>query len=154
MTINIRPASLADIPLLQVFEQGVINAERPLDINLQDNDIHYYDMQALIESPQAHLLVAEINNELIGCGYARLQESKPYHKSDRYAYLGFMYVTPNYRGQGVIQQIISKLKDWAKANHAQELVLEVYHNNSAAIKAYEKLGFTKKLIEMRVNIDA
>jgi ribosomal protein S18 acetylase RimI-like enzyme len=45
------------------------------------------------------------------------------------------------------------LKAWATTHRISELRLEVYAENLSAIKAYEKVGFQKHMIEMRINLD-
>jgi GNAT superfamily N-acetyltransferase len=111
--IIIRKAALKDMDILLRFEQGVIESERPSNITLKDGLIHYYDLEELINSPHIELLVAELDQELIGSGYARIENSKPYLKHKSHAYLGFMYVDPNHRGKGVNKKIIEALGQWA-----------------------------------------
>jgi ribosomal protein S18 acetylase RimI-like enzyme len=151
--IIIRPASFADMDTLLRFEQGVITAERPFDPTLKDDPINYYDLVGMIERPDIELLVAELNGELIGSGYARIEEAKVYLKHPKHAYLGFMYVDPAHRGKGVNQKIITTLKKWATERNINELRLDVYYDNLPAIKAYEKIGFSKLMIEMRLPND-
>ena len=147
--IIIRPATFADMDTLLRFEQGVITAERPFDSTLKDEHINYYDLVGMIERPDIELLVAELNGELIGSGYARIEEAKVYLKHPKHAYLGFMYVDPAHRGKGVNQKIITALKKWAAEKKVYELRLQVYYDNLPAIKAYEKIGFSKLMIKMR-----
>jgi len=151
--IFIRKARLSDMDSLLQFEQGVITAERPFDQTLKDEPIRYYDLHQLLTAQHIRLLVAQCGNQVIGSGYARIETSKPYLKHPRYAYLGFMYVLPAYRGKGVNKMIIDELKQWAAAQGITELRLEVYHDNEPAIKAYEKAGFNKHMIEMRMGLD-
>jgi len=147
--IIIRPATFADMDTLLRFEQGVITAERPFDSTLKDEHINYYDLVGMIERPDIELLVAELNGELIGSGYARIEEAKVYLKHPKHAYLGFMYIDPAHRGKGVNQKIITALKKWATEKNVYELRLQVYYDNLPAIKAYEKIGFSKLMIKMR-----
>ena len=149
-TIHIRKATLNDLPSLLHFEQGVIEAERLFDVALKRSHIHYYDLQALLTSENAVVMVAETNGEMIGSGYARIENSKPYLQHRQHAYLGFMYVLPQQRGKGIIQSIIEALKAWSLEKGIHELRMEVYQENKAAIKAYEKAGFQKLLVEMRM----
>jgi len=151
--IFIRKARLSDMDSLLQFEQGVITAERPFDETLKTESIRYYDLQQLLTAQHIRLLVAQCGNQIIGSGYARIENSKPYLKHPKYAYLGFMYVLPAYRGKGVNKMIIDELKQWAAAQRITELRLEVYHDNEPAIKAYEKAGFNKHMIEMRMGLD-
>lgn len=144
-----RPASWDDMETLLVFEQGVIVAERPFDATLQKDTIHYYDIKKMIAATDIELLVATSGDTVIGSGYARIETAKPYLQHPQHAYLGFMYVLPQYRGKGVNKLIIEDLAKWAASKNISELRLDVYYNNFPAITAYEKAGFTRHMIEMR-----
>jgi GNAT superfamily N-acetyltransferase len=150
--IIIRKSTLKDIQVLLSFEQGVISAERPFDVTLKSGHIHYYDLEEMITASHIEIVVAESGNKIIGSGYARIERSKPYLAHEAHAYLGFMYVDPHYRGKGVNQKIIEALKEWSLSQNVTELRLDVYANNIAAIKAYEKAGFTSHMVEMRMNL--
>jgi GNAT superfamily N-acetyltransferase len=149
--IKTRPAALTDLPTLLRFEQGVISAERPFDCTL-GNEIHYYDLEMMITAPHIQLLVAQLDGELIGSGYARIEDAKPYLVHSQHAYLGFMYTVPEHRGKGVNKKIIEALKEWSVSKGITELTLDVYQENESAIKAYEKIGFVKHLVNMRRGI--
>lgn len=151
--IFIRKAVLNDLEQLYAFEQGVIQAERPLDPTLQEGLIHYYDIKQMIDAQSIELAVAELNDKIVGSGYARIEKTKPYLKFQNYAYLGFMYVLPEYRGMGINKRIIEHLRNWTYRQNIKELRLEVYFSNIPAIKAYEKIGFSKHMLEMRLNLD-
>lgn len=148
--ILVRTATLSDLPILRRFEQGVILAERPFDPLIKNDPVHYYDIEEMITAPHIEIVVAELAGELVGSGYARIERARHYLKHKQHAYLGFMYVEPAYRGKGVNQKVIEALKQWAISQNITELRLDVYDSNIAAIKAYEKTGFTKHLIAMRL----
>lgn len=148
----VRKALPADLDTLLRFEQGVIATERPFDSTLKTGKIHYYDLMGMINAPDVELLVAELDGTLIGSGYARIEAAKHYLKHPIHAYLGFMWVEPEHRGMGVNQQIIDALAAWARSRNSNELRLDVYHENERAIKAYEKAGFSKNMINMRKGI--
>ena len=151
-SINIRTAQLKELPTLKEFEQGIVTAERPFDPTLAPDPISYYDLEALIKAPDAEVLVAETNVELVAGGYVKIKEAKPYLDHERYGYIGFMFTRPEYRGQGIARMILAKLMDWAKEQGLNEVRLEVYDGNEAAMRSYEKTGFTKNLVEMRKRI--
>ncbi len=150
-SILVRSATIDELPLLQAFEQQIIEAERPYDDDIKTKT-SYYDLGALIESDQSQVLVAEVNGELVGSGYAKIRPSKHYLEHERHSYLGFMYVKPEYRGRGVIQKIIAELAAWSKAQGLSDIFLEVYADNKKALKAYEKSGFKQALLEMKMRI--
>ena len=147
-----RKATVNDINILLAFEQKIIDAERAFDSTLKKGHTYYYDIQKMITDPVVEIVVAELNNEVIGCGYARIKKSEPYLAHENYAYLGFMYVVPEYRGMGVNKNIIEALKQWIVSRGITEIRLEVYYTNEAAVRAYQKAGFSKHMIEMRMGI--
>ena len=149
-TITIRKAHPNDLEKLLEFEQGIITTERPFDPTLKAEKIHYYDIEKMISAPHIEVMVAEIDSELIGSGYARIETAKPYLNHLNYAYLGFMYTVANHRGKGVNAKIIEALKKWCTLQDVFEIRLDVYNDNTSAIKAYEKAGFKKHLINMRM----
>src|SRR6187397_3366297 len=151
--ITIRKASMIDLIQLLVFEQDLIKAERPFDPTLKPDPINYYDLRSLLASPLAEVVVAEADNKIIASGYARIDRSKPFLKHSTHAYLGFMYVLPDYRGRGINKKIMDALKNWAVSQNITEFSLEVYYDNTSAIKAYEKIGFSRYILEMRFNLD-
>lgn len=148
--INIRTATNHDMETLFEFEQAVIAAERPFDPTLHDGLIHYYDLQEMINASHVELLVAELHGVVVGSGYARIETSKLYYKHNTHAYLGFMYVRPEYRGKGINRMIIQALQSWSFSKNVKELRLEVYYDNLPAIHAYNKMGFSKYMIQMRL----
>ena len=149
-TITIRKAHHNDLEKLLEFEQGIITAERPFDPTLKPEKINYYDIEKMISAPDIEVLVAEIGSELVGSGYARIETAKPYLNHLNYAYLGFMYTDANHRGKGINAKIIEGLKNWCNLQDVFEIRLDVYNDNASAIKAYEKSGFKKHLINMRM----
>lgn len=152
MEIKIRPAKEEEIEILLEFEKGIIETERPFDITLKDGEIHYYDLLELIRSPESEVVVAEVDGQLVGSGYAQVRKADLFLKHDYFAYLGFMYVKPAFRGKGINQSLLQALIDWAKAKGISEIRLDVYDENILAKNAYLKAGFRPLLLTMRRRI--
>jgi ribosomal protein S18 acetylase RimI-like enzyme len=149
MSIKIRKATLKDLPILLDFEQRLIAVERPMDISLeQRKKIHYYDIGAFIKSDSAELYVATIEDEIIASGYGLIKRNDAKFSYQEYGYIGFIYVNDEHRGQGISKLIIDAIFNWFRIKNIVEVKLTVYEENPSAIKAYEKLGFKKNLIEM------
>ncbi|MFP3833997.1 GNAT family N-acetyltransferase [Chryseobacterium sp. SIMBA_028] len=146
-----REATKEDLEILLEFEQGIVSAERPFNSTFIDGEIHYYDLNEFIQSPDATLIVVEDNNKIVASGYALIKKSdKDYNNFKSYAYLGFMFVKPEYRGKGINKLITDELVNWAKSRNISEVRLDVYAQNDSAIKAYEKAGFEPLLLTMRL----
>ena len=152
MNLTTRPATVEDLETLYRFEQGIISAERPFNETLKPGHINYYDLREMLTLPYVHVVVALDGDNVIGSGYARIEYGKPYLQHSQHSYLGFMFVEPDYRGKGVNLAIIDALKKWSTSRGIYELRLHVYNDNDAAIRAYEKAGFERHLLEMRMSL--
>ncbi|MNK49134.1 Acetyltransferase YpeA [compost metagenome] len=150
--IVIRSARATDIPKLGEFLQELVETERPFDPSLKDGEIFYYDITELLSDKATEILVAEYNNQIVGCGYAQIRSGKTYEKHESFAHLGFMFVSAEFRGNGINNLLLNDLKKWILSQGITEVRLQVYDENEAAIRAYEKAGFKKLMTTMRCEI--
>ena len=97
-------------------------------------------------------LSKELNKKIVASGYAKIRPDRSYLKHANQAYLGFMFVPKSNRGNGYNKLIMDVLLKWCKEQKVFEIRLDVYDANNSAIKAYEKVGFKKHMINMRLNI--
>ena len=150
--IIIRSAKLEDLEVLFKFEQGIIEYERQFDDSLKEEHFYYYDLKSLILSEESEVVVATQNDKLIGSAYGKILKSKPYKNHNKHVYIGFVFVEPEYRGLGVSKLILEAIRTWAVSKEIFEIKLDVYADNKSAVSAYEKFGFKKDLINMRMKI--
>ena len=148
----IRKAVIEDIPILMEFMKGLVDAERPMDPTIKDGDVIYYDLSEIIKNIDSELFVVQLNDEIVASGYAKIKEDRDYLKHDNQGYLGFMFVPKKHRGNGYNKLVVDTLLKWCKTKNIHEIRLDVYDDNPSAIRAYEKAGFKKHLINMRLDI--
>lgn len=154
MTPTVRKATLEDVPTLLEFEQGVITAERPFDPTIKPGDVTYYDIPDLITHVNSDVFVVEIDQQIVASGYVKIKPDRHYLNHEQQGYLGFMFVDPEHRGKQLNKLIVDELLAWCKSRDIFEIRLDVYQSNFAAIRAYEKVGFKKHMINMRLNIES
>lgn len=148
--VIIREAEADDLSVLLQFEQGIIKAERPFDVTLAEDPISYYDIKSLLKNTSSKVAVAVKGDKIVASGFGIILNAKTYLVHKKYVNLHFMFTEPEYRGRGINTLIINDLKEWAFAQEIFEIRLTVYQDNSSAMKAYEKVGFKKHIIEMRL----
>ena len=148
----VRLATKNDLATLDIFMDRLVEAERPMDVTIKDGKVIYYDLEGFILLEDAVLYVAELNGELVASGYAKIKKDRIYLKHEAHAYLGFMYVPEKHRGNGYNKLIIDALLTWSKTRNINEIRLDVYETNPSAIRAYQKTGFKKHLIQMRLDL--
>lgn len=152
--LSVREARLDDLSILEAFEQQIIKAERPFDPTIRPDPVSYYSLKELIQSDDAFVAVVLVNDEIVASGSARVKKARHYLDHEDYAYLGFMYTKPEYRGFGLNKKIMEALLDWASENKLFEVRLTVYQDNLSAMKAYEKSGFKSHINEMRLRLNS
>lgn len=52
-----------------------------------------------------------------------------------------VYVTPDWRGSGVVGQLVAEVAEWSRTARRPRLELEVVVGNDRAVRAYRRLGF-------------
>ena len=153
MNLIVRKAVLEDIPVLMTFMKGLVEAERPMDPTIKDGHVVYYDLSEIILNEDSDLFVVTLDKEIVASGYAKIKPDRSYLKHQVQGYLGFMFVPEKHRGNGYNKLIMDALLKWRKQRQVFEVRLDVYDNNPSAIRAYEKVGMKKHLINMRINIE-
>jgi len=148
--IIIRSARTSDLEALLSFEQSIIEYERPMCADMTENKFNYYSIEELIKSDDAQVVVAEHNGRTIAAGYAKIKKSRDYLTHEYHSFLGFMFVSRDYRGKGINKLIIDELKIWSREKGMTVCCLTVYDKNKSAIRAYQKIGFTNEIMEMRI----
>lgn len=113
--------------LKKEYVNGVFEIEKACFSNPWSRE----DIEAQIDCPTSHFLVALVNGNV--AGYMGLQ-----------IFSGEGYVTnvavlPQYRGQGIAKALILKQFE----NEMDFITLEVRESNTPAISLYEKTGFEK-----------
>ena len=149
----VRKATLDDMPVLLKFKRGLIEAEMPMDPNIKEGTTSYYDIPELMAAENSEVFVVELNGEVVASGYAKILADRHYMKHTHQGYLGFMYVPLEHRGKGLNKLILDALLKWCKERQVFQIRLDVYDVNKAALRAYEKAGFEKYLVNMSLDIE-
>ncbi|RDV24250.1 GNAT family N-acetyltransferase [Alteromonas aestuariivivens] len=122
----LRIACLDDVSALNALEQRCFNSDR-----LSKRRFRYY-----VDAGHAELVVACIADELVGYGLLL---------SRRGTLLTRLYsiaVDPERRGMGIAENLLRELEGRALARGKRVMRLEVAQGNAAAIRLYERLGFS------------
>jgi len=88
------------------------------------------------------LLVAKSNNKIVGFAYATLFREYPLEVSEPFAAVNDLYVLPDFRGRGIGRKLLNECLNRIKEKGFSAVMLNVLSEDKAAIKLYEKLGFS------------
>lgn len=95
-----------------------------------------------IKNDKFYLLVAELENKVVGFSIAQIQETPMFNclVQRKYAYIYDIAVDPTIRSQGIGHLLLDAMKTWAKSKKMTHLELSVLAENSAAKRFYEREG--------------
>jgi len=85
--------------------------------------------------PHVMFFIAYSNGAAVGCGGIAFD--------DGFAEFKRMYVRPALRGRGIVQALLDRLSAEARARGYRRLTLETGDAQHAAMRAYERAGFTR-----------
>jgi len=90
---------------------------------------------ARIFQPNVSFILARLNGEAVGCGGIAFANGM--------AELKRMYVRPSARGKGIAAAILNHLEQQARHRNITRLVLETGDGQKAALRFYQREGFTR-----------
>lgn len=102
---------------------------------------HQEWIQKIFDHERETMLVAEVDNQVVGWIVFRSQERKRMHHTGSFAIM----LQKNYRNQGIGKLLIHELLSWAEQHPVIEKVsLGTFSTNTRAIELYKKLGFVEE----------
>ena len=138
---DIRPLKPEEIPLLEEFLYQVIFisqdlAPLPRSI-LKEPELEMY-IKDFGQQPDDWALVAEVDDRLVGAVWIRIMKDYSYY-DDQTPSLSISFL-PEFRNQGLGQQLMMAMLDLLKAKGSPSVSLSVSKDNPAA-HFYKRLGF-------------
>ena len=126
------------------------------------HDAHRY-MQKMIadaKNMNGKMFIAEKKDIVIGFIQGVIIEHKKgddeiydlSHNPSKEGWVGLLYVKPDYRGCGVGQELLGRMKDYFLAQGCTSIKLLVLSDNTSAIDFYKKSGFIAHDLEMVIKI--
>jgi putative acetyltransferase len=96
---------------------------------------HGFSVERVFQ-PGVMFFIARLDGELVGCGGVSFD--------DGWAEVKRMYVRPAARGRNVAGAILARLENEARARGSTQLVLETGDVRHAALRFYQRNGFTRR----------
>jgi diamine N-acetyltransferase len=96
----------------------------------------------LLDDPTSDILIAKINEEIVGFAVMEVMESPSFESMipRKFAYMNDFGVKGAYQRNGFGIQLFQACIEWAKNKNVQHLELNVWEFNEKAISFYDKFG--------------
>ncbi|MBC8332934.1 MAG: GNAT family N-acetyltransferase [Anaerolineae bacterium] len=95
------------------------------------------------------VFIARIEDQNVG--YIWVGQVRRVFTGEMQAHILNLFVTNEFRGQGVGARLLKRAEAWAREHHLTRIGLSVAAHNSIAIGLYEKLGYeieTQRMIKI------
>lgn len=137
---EIRPLKQEEIPLLEEYLYQAIfipSGLEPLPRSiLKEPDLDIY-IKDFGQQPDDWALAAEVDGRLVGAVWVRIMKDYGYY-DDQTPSLSISFL-PEFRGQGLGQQLMTAMLDLLKAKGYSSVSLSVSKDNPA-VRFYQRLG--------------
>lgn len=124
---------------VDILLNKLILGEKQYDKNISDNFIVKEFYETKINDDNNCILVAKIDNKIIGYLYGFILNSDI--DIEQKAQLDALYVEEEYRKLGIANSLINEFINWAKLKQVKFIELNVCNENINAINLYKKYGF-------------
>lgn len=145
MNISINTASIEDYYAVNlIVDEGQDEHAEALPhiFNKVDQVMPESYFRELLEDPKSDILIAKINEEVVGFAVMELNESPPFDSliPRKFAYMNDFGVKNSYQRRGIGKILFEACLEWSRNNDAASLDLNVWEFNKKAITFYESFG--------------
>lgn len=118
----------------------LIRDEKQYDPSINENCVISRFYEDMISNDSNILLVAEIDNEIIGYLYGYIVDNGNTYL-DKVSKLDALYIIKEYRKNKIATKLINEFKSWSLKNGVKYIELQVLNDNTSAVNLYKKEGF-------------
>lgn len=139
-TIDVRPATAADIPAITaIYRPAVLHGTASFEITAPDEAEMGRRMQALLDADFPYL-VAELTGKVAGYGYLGAYRPRPAYA---WSVENSIYVDPKMQRRGIGRALLSALIDQATARGFRQMIAVIGDSGQrSSIGLHRALGFT------------
>ena len=121
------------------FSQNIEAIHEPKDDAIQIFANEY--LRPAMEADNNLVLVAVDGEHVVGYSYSLIPEPSNLVKRKRYGIIHDMFITSQYRRQGIAKMLFNEIVKWLNSNDVRRIELDVMKRNQVASEFWGKLGF-------------
>jgi len=151
MSLEMRQATAADIPaIVRMLADDFLGQQRE-DISEPINENYLTAFREIDADPNNELIVAELDGEIVGTLQLVITPSLSYKGSKR-SMVESVRVDSKLRGQGIGRRMMLWAMERARERGCISMHLTSHGEREDAHRFYEKLGFAKSHVGMKLSL--
>jgi GNAT superfamily N-acetyltransferase len=147
MAVTIRPTRDGDAAAL--YEYWVVlrkhNAATDPRITLAEVSASEFAVAVaeVAKRPTSAAFIAEERGRMVGFVSGGLETNQPDRLPERFATVGYLYVDPGSRRQGIARRLVAAMSDWARVEHdVTHMEMSVLAADVSAAAFWRSVGFS------------
>lgn len=157
MNIVIKNATINDLQKIQelnlkLFEKEYKEYDPLLNLDWTFGKIGTKYYQDRISMDNGCVLVAIIDNKIVGYLCGGLKKTKTYRNLPIYAELENTFVLNKFRSKGIGKKLYNEFINWCKIKNVGKIKIETYAQNKLAIKFYKNNRFKDHILILETNL--
>ncbi|GMU74306.1 MAG: hypothetical protein AMXMBFR44_5030 [Candidatus Campbellbacteria bacterium] len=105
-----------------------------------------------LEKTNVMLLVAEVNQKVVGYFSAEISPTKPVIFVPYIGHISNGFLLEEYRGKGIAKKAVEQFLSWFKKQNVKVAELTVDSRNVEGVRAWEGMGFKEYMKRMKMDI--
>jgi GNAT superfamily N-acetyltransferase len=156
VTLKVREATRDDVPALVALFQELDRMQS--DWRVFTPRPGFYDQvgekyRDSIENPNAVVLVAEDDSEVVGMAYGEVHTPSRF-SDERALELSGVVVRSGFRGRGVGRELVHEAARFAAGRGVEWVELKTFAPNQGAMVFWDSMGFTPRVVQLTQSTDA
>ena len=155
--LKIRKATIKDLDVLNHIQTALLDDERgkytmALPSEKKIDTMRGSRAKELLQSKDAVVMLAELDGQFVGGVYGEIQHVEDdvgWAKYTKKGYIGWGFVEPAYRKQGVAYELVQEVLRWFKLRNIKLMAVSIMHNNKAVQGLMKKFGFKEYIVDFR-----
>ncbi len=141
----IRKAKLKDLDILSKMSLNLLKHHQKFDKYFTPSKDAKNFLKSFFKkcvySKKFYVMVACLDDEIIGYGLAGLSSRPPIFKDRKIGFIYDVYVEKKHRRKGVNKMFLAEMYDWFKKNNLKNIELSVHSMNELGNKVWDKEKF-------------
>lgn len=156
---RVRPVEEHDVPQLYVAWQELRQYNAQQDPRIRPTPVSEAEFAAAVRELRGRRasasVVADVEGQVAGFITATIEQSQPDRLPERHVTVGYLYVVPQFRRQGLGRDLVQHVFEWAREQEGVAHVeMPVLANDSAAEPFWRSLGFSPFIQRLWAPLDS
>jgi len=155
--MKVRKARSEEIGQIADLQQGLMFREKKIDPTYFDLSKHAKEgfvefAKKKIENRKSRLLVAIIDDKIVGYILGWIKERPPVFRLKKIGYISDCFVVKKFRRKGIGEKLTQKMLTWFKTKRLNHVELVVTSKNKLGLTAWKNLGFEeyRKIMQRKI----